>query len=120
MAKLTLISVCTLAFIITGCANSKFENYSTYNNQPVVSDYALLIMLANRAETQDSQMMNLFARRSYYINNQTPELYYLPQGQENPINFISFNPNFKPSFLPEYNGQTLTPLINIKGPISKL
>lgn len=104
--------------LLSGC---KSTHTQTFHKETVVSDYALMVSLASRPKTQDQMMMDLFARRSYQINNQGITLFYLPEGQEDPVNFLSVGqPSDSRPLLPaaDFAPESLT--ISVMGPRTSL
>lgn len=113
-----IILICILASL-AACQSTHYSNHH-YNEQPVVSDYSLMLMLAHRPQTQDMKMMQLYARRSYEFNGQSVTMSYLPEGQENPINFMSFNPDSSVRLLPALMINPQTPSIKMLGERTQL
>lgn len=119
MTKLIHALVLISAASLVGCKSTETK-IGHYGDNKISSDYAFMLMLANRPQTEDQKMMNLFARRSYHIENNVPQLYYLPVGQENPVNFLSFDPSVKTTELPAKPFALPQHLVTIKGPKTAL
>lgn len=115
--KIRIYFLLATVALLSACQSTQHSGFVKEN---VVSDYALMLELASRPKTKDLEMMELFARRSYQPVENSFQLYYLPEGQENPINFLSIGNSFVRPLLPaaQFTPQELT--ISLMGPKTSL